>query len=340
MAGRFQPELLAQLAVDEETPYPLTSESLGQPLVKLIGDTSCWAPRMKPVENAFTGERRLRCYDGLQDEEGQPGYLSRVTTAGEGQWSADAIAVWNYPESQLAGSEQMTVAQHDDLRVLKYPWKAGWQGSNEEQTQSQDFSASARSQFAARVKQLTGDYGDAIRLYVQIGKTNRDLEQLKKGIFVPQLFPQEKEKKRFGQGAESEKEEKDVFNKTIEELNKLKGEERRYWLQNLLTYHSANIKQHNMAAPDAEYWVGVSQFETGKISAATNTFQRYLEKNPEGSWAASCRYYLAVIQAAEGNYAAAADILAETSPADPAYAGHHVLYRIWKEQSDKKTPTE
>ncbi len=331
-----QPELLAKLSTDSEKPYPLTGDQLKNPTVKLIGDAGTWAPRMKAVENAFDVDQRPRCYEGLADHAGNPGYLSRVASAGNGNWSAESISVWDYPESQSKGHSQLTVNQQDALRSLKDSLKASWEGKIEKKSQSGGFFASPRSQFAARQKQLTGDFGGAVRIYVQIGKTNAEFKRLAKGEFVPQLIPEPPKKQSYGQGSDrQEREEKERWIKEFQGLQRLSPTERRGVLANLQAFHKDNMRQHDSAAKDAKYWVGVAQFESGNHKAAGNTFRRYLKQVPDGSWTAGCRYYLAAIHAAEGDYAAAADILAETAPSNPSHAGHQALSRLWRERASQ-----
>jgi len=326
-----QPELLSALSVSEDRPYPLTAEQLKSPRVMLIGDSGFWALRMQPVEKAFIGNDRVRLYDGLQDDADQPGLISRVVQAGGNVWDRESISVWKYPESQLAGHAAMSISQQDALRTVKDSWKAGLQDEGDESPHQNGFSSV--SQFAARLRQLTGDYEGAIKLFVQIGKTDRDFRKLQNGKVVSQLFPEMSTEGGFDEGGQAEEQRKMAKTVMFEQFSNLPAGKKAAYLRSLVQYHENNIRQYRRAANDASFWVGLCQFESDKIPASRNTFELYLKNYPAGSWTSASRYGIALGQAAEGDYAAAAETLAATPESDPAYESHQVQSRLWKQRA-------
>lgn len=333
-----QPELLSALSVSDDRPYPITAEQLKTARVMLIGDSAYWALRMRELEKAFIGNDRVRLYDGLQDDADQPGLISRVVQAGGDVWDRESVSVWDYPESQLAGHASMSLSQLDALRTVKDSWKAGWQEEGDDFSRQDGYTSA--SQFAARLLQLTGDYQGAIKLYVQIGKTNRDFQKLQSGQVVPQLFPQQSEGIGFDEGDQAEKIRKMENTKRFADFENRPKAEKEAMLKGLAQYHANKIRQYRSAANDAAYWVGLCQFELDKIPASKNTFELYLKSYPAGSWTTASRYGIALGQAAEGDYAAAAETLAATPESDPAYDGHQVQSRLWKKRAEAAVDSE
>lgn len=329
-----QPELLANLKTADDRPYPLSAELMKRPRVMLISDLSFFSPRMRQVEEAFVGDDHVRLYDALQDEGDRPGYVSRVAEAGGEFWDADAISIWGYPEAQLAGHQNMTVSQLDTMRNLKDSWKAVWHDEKEGIAQTDGMSSDG--QFGARVRQLVGDYADAIKLYVRIGKTNRDLFELQSGKLVPQLIPDVGQTQQFNADIDPDEQQRMENAYVYDQISRMPAGEQAKYLQWLVGQYQDTIRQHRIAAHDAAYWIGVCQFESGKLNAARNTFELYMQQFPQGGWASACRYYLALIHAAEGDDAAAAELLSVTPVTDPAYDAHQVQSRLWKANAAEK----
>ena len=327
------PELLSKLGSDER-PYPITADALKSPRVELIGDASYWAPRMQLVEKAFVGADNVRLYDSLPDTAEHPGLVNRVAKAGGESWNRDALSVWDYPESQLSARARLSVSQQDALRQFKDSWKASWQADEDAGAPSTGFSPN--SHFAARLRQLSGDYQGAIRQYVQIGKMDRDFQELLKGKVVAHLFPNEPQQPGLDAGPQAEENRRLATTQRFEQFAKMSPADRNMILRGLAKYHEQNIRQYRSAADDAAFWIGICQYESGKLAAARNSFSLYLMNYPEGSWAAAARYGIALTQADEGDYAAAADTLAETPPSDPAYDGHHAQSLHWKEKASSE----
>lgn len=328
--------LLSQLAVDDEHPHPLAGGALNQPQVKLVGNLSFWAPRMQELEVAFVGDRHVRLYDPLEDVEGRPGYVNRVAAVGGEHWNAQSLSQWDYPESQLSGREELSVSQADALRTLKDSWKASWQGTFDLPSQSDSFSASTRSQYAARTKQLVGEFADAKKRFVQIGTTNRQFERLQQGIAEPALFPQDSGQEKFNEdvNAEQQRDAQTVADYTY--YLKLAPEGKKQVARELMELHRDNIRQHRIAARDADYWIGVCHFESGNIAASRQTFLRYLKNHPTGPWATGSRQFIAAGYAVEGDFKAAAEALAGTPESDPAYEGHQIQIRLWTKAESSK----
>jgi hypothetical protein len=95
---KAKPELLKQLDL-ESGPYPVTSESLQKVGVRLIGDSSVFAPRMGRLQSMISG-MLMELFDGLgTNPVTGPGLIERVDKAGAGGlWTEMDVAVWAYPE--------------------------------------------------------------------------------------------------------------------------------------------------------------------------------------------------------------------------------------------------
>jgi len=325
------PTLLEVLQPEGDRPAPLSAEALKKPRVLLIGDTSYWAPRLQMVEAAFVGDDHVRLYDGLHDEGQHLGLVSRVAEAGGENWDRESIQIWNYPEQQLSGRSKLSVSQRDTLRGLKDSWRAGWEKDQSPQAAQGGFTP--YSLFAARVSQLTGEYARAIKLYVRIGKANRDFQELQSGKMVPHLFPENPNAEQFAEAYDSDEKLREANTLRFEQFHQLSPGDQRMVLDMLKKVYESHIRQHRVASQDAAYWIGICQYEQEKLSAASNTFQLYLQKNPQGAWASAARYHLALAQAAEGDLTAAAQTLSATSENDPDYDGHQALRRIWMKQA-------
>lgn len=151
-----------------------------QPSVRVIGNTSFWAPRMRILQMALSGDRAAIVYDGLQNSRFGEGLLARVSGFSKELWKPGDVSVWSYPEEQVAGFYNLSDRQDDRLRLLMLPFDAPARAQAVDQQSGQiRFSRPERKQLKTRMEHLLGRYGGrrsetegrAIRSYLMIRGT-------------------------------------------------------------------------------------------------------------------------------------------------------------------------
>lgn len=162
--ARSRDDLLRRLDVPDGPAYPWTAEQLQDVSVKVIGDSSWWAPRMAGLQNRLPGEFAMTLFDGLTDNPfAASGLLGRVREAGAGgAWNEDDVSVWGFPEAQItafyaAGGED-GAAVGDRFRVLRAPRLAMRQEDG-----TMIHMDSPRPLRMVRLEQLSGDLEEALR---------------------------------------------------------------------------------------------------------------------------------------------------------------------------------
>lgn len=116
------PALLTEyrMAAGIET-APVDAETLQKVRVELMGPDTYWKKSVERLELSLQRDRGLLIYDPLHDTAAGPGLFQRVVTMGEGLWSPEAIAVWEYPatyrNSRQPGAFSSAARQRLDQRV-------------------------------------------------------------------------------------------------------------------------------------------------------------------------------------------------------------------------------
>lgn len=171
------PATLAEVRADEsllrqldlpDNPYRWTAADLTAVRIELIGHSSVWSNRVAVLDYAID-VRGARFYDGLgQNRLQQQSLFDRVVAAGRGGgWSAEQVAVWELPESQLHAFGTAS-AQGADIVAGYLGMLAGPQIID-----LPDPVTGANVQWnhpliKARHLHMTGAYTDAIKEYNQI----------------------------------------------------------------------------------------------------------------------------------------------------------------------------
>jgi len=324
--GKLRPATLTEVLADPalltrlDTParkYPLTSESLRQPRVLMVGDLPYFSLRAQSLQQAFSGNRTVVVSEPLEDQADVPGLWSRIVTAGRGgSWNESQISLWRYPQEQVARSLSSTDDQNEIRKGLKLPFMAylvvtpdpanpgqvsltgvqefrdpALQGLDSKDKDLAGFSrtdskTTSGRQMDARLKQLAGDLPAALKGYVEVQSNARTILAIPKDPLVIRL-----------QGGPA-----------------------------------IDVKRfHFRAIDDAAVWSGLCQYEQGEFSAAASTFERYLRQASRLSeWTRHARYLLAVSQAAQGKYAEAAATLEVVPEEDPEYPGFQAQIQCWK----------
>lgn len=88
------------------------------------------------------------------------------------------------------------------------------------------------------------------------------------------------------------------------------------------------IEINQIAAADAEYWVGVTQYESGRVDLATKSLEKFITKPFQSIWGASARRLLTTIYAEQGDFKAALKA-AQGKDVDP---GTLAMVSRWKSQ--------
>jgi hypothetical protein len=312
------PEVLKQLDVDEETPYPIRAADLEQPGVLLISDVAFWSDRMRALQGQFSGENSIILADPLQDTAEGPGLWTRVGKAGGNRWSADSLRIWDYPESQLGPHTRLSNDQIEQLALVFSPFEAfstvrvnpidGKFMLIEQETVDDpaagkfDPGSSKRTrttkgaQMRARLTHVGGDLAQAVQNYHEVWQRSHRLAQ------------------RVMQAAS--------------QVGELPIEQVKFLL-------------HVRAIDDASFWTALCKFEQGNHRVAVDALQRYRTQHSKGAWLRQCRYLMALSLAAQEDYQGAVDELEEVAADDPEYAGYQWLIQQWRSaEPDEKEAGE
>ena len=156
-----EPTLLKQFDLDAGHPSPHSADELREPQVEIVGDSSLFSARMRIVQSQFSGKQASVVSDPLQDVDGNPGLLGRVSKAGAKHWQPGAVRLWSYAESQLAAYARLNEDQNGKLAGLKAVWDAP------RVVERAEAGAAVRRKklIQARMAQVSGDYENAINWY-------------------------------------------------------------------------------------------------------------------------------------------------------------------------------
>jgi hypothetical protein len=116
--------LLRRLDLSPEEPYPLTAGQLKRLKAEVIGTRSLWSPSMARLQASLSGERSMVVFDGLQDFGDAPGLIARVAESGGTAWTKQDVAIWPYPERQLAAAQRLSEAERRRMSQLELPLDA------------------------------------------------------------------------------------------------------------------------------------------------------------------------------------------------------------------------
>lgn len=159
------PSIAKELSVGDK-PYPLSGDDLKEPLVQLVGHRSLWSERMKKLNYSQIGKEKPLLFDELDADT--DGLIGRVTEFGKKHWKADAVRIWPYPEKSFHDFENLTDEQNDEIAEMQAPLNMPVSVSVDSKTGSVQISRGSKEQLQARIKQLMGDYNEAIKQYISV----------------------------------------------------------------------------------------------------------------------------------------------------------------------------
>lgn len=301
------PEVLKQLDVDEETPYPIRAADLEKPGVLLISDVAFWSDRMRALQGQFSGENSMVLADLLQDTAEGPGQWTRVGKAGGNRWSVDSLRIWDYPESQLGRHAKLSSDQVEQLALTFSPFQAyatvrvnptDGKITLIEQEMVDDPAAGKFDPGASKRMRTT----KGTQMRARLTHVGGDLAQA-----VPNYFEVWQRSKRLVE--------------RIMQVASQSGE---------LPIEQAKLLLHVRAMDDASFWMALCKFEQGNYRVAVEHLQRYRTQHAKGAWLRQSRYLLALSLAAQEDYQGAVDELEEVAADDPEYFGYQWLIQQWR----------
>jgi TolA-binding protein len=245
--------------------------------------------------------------DPLHDVDGAPGHWSRVIKAGGQFWNEDQIALWSYPQAQVAQSLGLDANQKTLLAALRLPFRAYLTVADDPNNPGQKVLAleervrdSALRELDKKVRQ-ENQY-ERVASRTTVGRQGQArLQQL------------------AGNLAAAVSEYTDVQSRSREVIRAVApfqadAENRQY------------MAMHLRAIDDASFWAGVCKYRQGEFLVAERTFARYIKQSTERSaWVPSARYLLAQSLAAQKKYNQAVKVLEQADEDDPQFAGYRVL---------------
>lgn len=153
-----------------DSPYPLTSEDLRDLNVRLIGSSSLWASRMAELQFLLPQEVSVDLYDGLGPNAlREPGLWERVAAAGGNElWTEERLAIWQFPERQLARIDAARGVEGTPLAGLFHVFGGPYVPRHDPRTDQIYAGTTERTLHAVRVEQLQGDHVQALKHFLPI----------------------------------------------------------------------------------------------------------------------------------------------------------------------------
>jgi hypothetical protein len=279
--------LLRKLDVSAEKPYPLHSDDLKSCRVEVIASSLYWSPRMRRLEMFLSGDRSATIYAPLGDSGSRPGLLSRVIAAGAGLWKKENVAVWDYPDRQMAAVNRLD-QQANQVRDFRWlPFSGPVTVEFEKDSPQLKVNTGNRKQIKSRISQLEGDCAGAIRNYLLV-----QLDEL------PQLMPLPPE----------------MQNAMREKQDPSHRQEGTMAVQVPKLAFAMNYR----AAEDAKFWMGVCQYEQNMLEPAAETLDAYWRRYLDGGkWIPQAGFLRGLALAKSGKYALAVQQMNELLRALP-----------------------
>ena len=257
------PKILEDLSVDSARPYAIKAEDLKQVKVQVIGNSSYWSPRMRVLQTQLSGTRGVIVYDGLLDEDSQPGLISRVVQAGGASWSRDDVSVWPIPEREFVMRE--TLKNIEELSPQQQGMVSHWLEAKialdaprpviaiNEETQEIVHGRPQQKLQKARIRHLMGRHAAAITSYMNARTW-------------PTMPPVELEKMPADEGWITESQ----F--PTNELS----------VQIAGSLQREVMELHSRAADSAILWIGDCQVSQDALADAVKTYRLLLERSEFG----------------------------------------------------------
>lgn len=302
------PAVLRQLDAPGQS-YPLTAADLERPGVWLIGDAGFWSRRMRTLQAQYR-EKGLVIADPLHETDLGPGLLARVADAGSGRWAKEAIALWKYPEEQLASHAKL----NKEL--------------NKEQNEQRVALEEVLAPFAAYRVVVVNQRNGAVNFI--------DREQLNDPA-AGKNDPERRVMLRTTAGTEMRSRLAHLEGRFAEALTTYhEVTVRARAVVDFETTPKSMRAQHAQAIDDAKFWTGLCKFEQGDYRVAFDSLARYRRQQEDGSWTRQARYLLALCHAEQKDFAQAIAELSKVPADDPEYPGHQWLIRQWKAAAERK----
>lgn len=163
------PATLAEVLAHPELldPYAPAQEASGSggwssPRVELIGETAHWSRRREELQLALPAGEAVVISGRLAELH------ERVVSAGQGRWTAENVSIWGYPDSRWDALGQLSDTDADRFGLMRLPFAAPIEVERDPETRQERVLPPQRIQFRTRLKQVLGDYDEAVRAYMLI----------------------------------------------------------------------------------------------------------------------------------------------------------------------------
>lgn len=292
------PQILRQLDAGEEHRYPIQTDQLKKLQVALITDTAYWSVRMRALAEQLSGAQSLAVYDPLNDNEALPGLWKRIVSAGGSHWSAEAISVWSYPESQQARHADLNDEELRQLAILIDSWNAF-------------------------LMVVIGPNGQPALTEAVLVKDPAGNEKVDPNVRVDVHSTQgEQRRARLAQAGGR-------FAEALKGYIEVRGGCMRL-MGAPLPIEDGIRARHIRAEDDAAFWIGLCKVEQEEYAVAATLLDAYREKHPKGAWLQQARFLSALSLAALGKTREAIAQLESTPTDSPEYLGHQYRIRQWR----------
>ncbi|MFO1022395.1 MAG: hypothetical protein U0903_17120 [Planctomycetales bacterium] len=132
------PQLLRRMDLPK-LPLELNDKTLSNCRIRLIGQTSLWAPRLVDLKDHFSGSFGTYVSDDLVDSGDRKGLLTRVLDGVGKAWKREQVSVWSYPERQLIGRDNMNSPQKQFVEKMRMMYRLPLTRNIEAKNQNESF---------------------------------------------------------------------------------------------------------------------------------------------------------------------------------------------------------
>ncbi|MCA9039712.1 MAG: hypothetical protein KDA65_05120 [Planctomycetaceae bacterium] len=170
--------LLKKLDIDEEHPFPLTSEEMKTVKVEMIGYPELWMPRFSRFQAQLPLDQKFLLHDGLIDSKSGQGLPSRLVTQSKGQWKLEDLKIWSYPLDRAQNKVELTSQQKQIKELFEGSLRAYFEGARELNGEEVIVKVTpSNAVWQTRLAYLSGKHDQAIKQFVGIqvvinGKTD------------------------------------------------------------------------------------------------------------------------------------------------------------------------
>ena len=273
-----------------------SAEELRQPVVLLVLDSSLASARMESLNQELAGEKFV-IHENLLDRGDDKGLISRVVAAGKGFWTRKQLQSWDLPEQHT--NAFWSIAENSRAAQALVARKISFNAPAEIIVSPRDESNPNAPPPTVQLGQLSRRHWSTriAQLEGLDSEVVRSYGAIRlSNVSLRKTFPGAAQNPQF-----------DMV-----------------------------LRMHDVAAEDAQFWIGVTQLNAGQLTASRSTFKDYLTRFPAGRWSDAAHLLRGKIFIEQDNIESAVTELQQVSEISPLFnSARFLLARIGTPESQE-----